>query len=76
MSSELCPVQDVCIHYKITSRFPPNNDVRNKFPCYKWITMECSKMGALAELQEYATNEVMACNIEKIRKIKRGLKNG
>ena len=74
MSLPKCPMQEICQHYTTGDNKPKNNDVRHKISCYKWITMECEKIGILAELQEYATGEVMACNLEKIRKIKRGLK--
>ena len=71
-----CFVQDICQHYTTGDNKLKGHDTRHHLSCYKWITMECEKIGALAELQEYATGKVMACDIEKIRKIKRGLKNG
>ena len=39
MSHKLCPCQEACVHYRSGSNRPPNNDVRNKYICMKYVKM-------------------------------------
>ena len=73
MSLRLCLVQDVCGHFATGDNRPHNHQVRVTIPCQRWMAMDCEKLPLLAELQEFTTGQIFACNIEKIRKIKREL---
>lgn len=67
---KLCPIQEVCRKFKTGDNKPPNNDVRDKYPCKSFLDMSCD-MGL--RLQEWIDGPV-ACNLEKIRRIKKELK--
>ncbi len=70
MSLFLCPIQDLCQHFITGDNKPPNHNVRIKHPCFKWVSMECPIIDTLATVQEFATGELMACNIQKIKRLK------
>ena len=69
----MCLVQEICRHYTngINKR---GHYPRVTTPCTRWLLMDCEKIGELSILQEYATGEVMACEVAKIRRIKKELK--
>ncbi len=58
---KICPCQDNCIHYKSGSRQPPNNDVRNKYVCAKYI--KGCDMAVYYETQIMGL--IVACKISK-----------
>jgi len=72
-----CPIQEVCRFYTSGDNKPPNNDVRQKFPCKKWLDLSC-EMGV--KLQEFISGKPIACNLEDVKrkkeKIKAELKEG
>lgn len=39
MSLTKCPCQENCVHYESNGRMPPNNDVRNKQVCSRYVKM-------------------------------------
>ena len=73
MSLLLCPIQELCRHYTNGTKRKVHH-IRISDPCNRWVAMDCSQIGILAQLQEYATGEVMACSLEKVRRLKRKLK--
>ncbi len=73
MSAKLCIAQEICQHYTDNSKSKVHH-IRITNPCQHWVSMDCEKMLLLAELQEWTTGEVMVCNIEKGRRIRRVLK--
>ncbi len=62
MKKKLCPIQDTCTDYDSGSNLPPNNDVRHKYPCQKWVDMTCI-MGL--ELYKHYFGNYPACSIKK-----------
>jgi len=68
-----CPIQELCNHYTNGSK-RRSHHIRLTDPCNHWLAMNCEKMAILAELTEYATGKVFACNISKIKRIKGDLK--
>jgi len=74
MIKNLCHLQEICQHFITSDNKPKNHDVRSKFPCQHWLAMDCEKMMLLIELNTFATGEIVSCNIEKIRRIKKELK--
>jgi len=73
---QFCFCQELCSHYNVGDNKPPNHDVRTKYPCRHWLAMDCEKIFALAELQEYCTGQPMACKIDKIHRLKKELGGG
>ncbi len=71
MSPKLCLYQEVCQHYKTGDSKPNNHHVRATIPCKYWLAMDCGKIGELSVLQEFTTGDVMACNIEKRKRLRR-----
>ena len=69
MSAPVCLYQEVCRHYKTGDNKPKNHDVRNKYPCKQWLAMDCEKMWLLVELQEFATGEIVSCEVAKVRRL-------
>ena len=69
-----CFIQEICQHYLTGDNKPNNHDVRNKYPCKRWLAMDCEKMPLLAELGEYATGTVMMCDLAKIKRIREAMK--
>ena len=55
MSHQLCPVQDLCVKYRLGSRLPPNNDVRNKYVCSRYVKM--------CEMAVYYETQIMGLTI-------------
>ena len=45
-------------------------------PCKHWLAMDCEKMSAVLDVYTFTTGRVVACNVQKIGKIKEGLKRG
>ncbi len=64
MSLRVCPIQDICINYKVGGRKPPNNDVRNKVPCKSFLDFSC-KLTITIQLE--AMGLIIACDINKGR---------
>ena len=62
----LCRLQEDCSQYENGGREPPNHDIRNKIPCKKTLDYSC---GLYIQLR-YWYNETIACNIEKVNKIR------
>lgn len=69
MSMPLCPIQDLCPHFKSGNK-PPNQDVRNKFPCQSFLDMSCEES---IRIQLYL-GETIACDIKEVKKKKKALK--
>jgi len=67
---KLCYIQETCPDFEPGDNKPPNNDVRTKYPCVKSLRGVC-EMDINLRLHH---GETIACNIEKIREIKEGLK--
>lgn len=61
MSLTKCSCQDICIHFETGTNHPPNNDVRNKHICSKYLKG--------CELALYVETEIMgltvACKIKR-----------
>ena len=64
-----CEIAEVCPHYESGDNKPPNNDVRNKIPCVKFLKMSC-EMGV--NIQIFLRGEGISCNIEKVKRLKGG----
>jgi len=62
MSLSKCPIQDICRHFSTGDRKPKNHDVRDKFPCTKFIDMSCE---LTVEIQTWAMGLVIACKVGK-----------
>jgi len=54
-----CPIQETCQEYSRDDNLPPNNDVRNKYVCQKWLDMTCV-MGL--ELYRWFNGNYPACS--------------
>jgi hypothetical protein len=65
----LCPMQEVCQHFTTNDDKPTNHDVRNKFPCYHWLSYDCLKIQAIYDLIHFCTGQATACSIEKRDKV-------
>ena len=70
MSAKLCSQQELCRHYTDSSKRKVHH-IRITNPCKHWLALDCEKMLILAELQEFTTGEIMACEIAKINRIKK-----
>ena len=63
-----CPRQEDCYSFRPCDNKPPNHHIRVTEPCKYWNG-------------EYCTHKIVgvkpgdACNIEKVKRIKRGLKD-
>lgn len=59
----LCSCQENCIHYRSGNRKPPNNDVRNRYVCSRYVKM--------CEMAVYYETQIMgltvACDMNKRR---------
>jgi len=66
-----CPTQELCLHFESGDNKPKNHDVRNKFPCVKFLDMSCEES---VRIQLYL-GETLACDINKISRIKRNLRD-
>jgi len=64
-----CPIQELCIDYSSGGNEPPNHDVRDKVPCFHFISMSCP---ALLEILP-KVGESISCNIEEVKEKKRRL---
>lgn len=69
MGMFLCPIQDLCLHYKSGNK-PPNHDVRSKVPCKSFLNMSCEESVRI----QIFLGETLACNIKKVRRIKKEVK--
>ena len=58
-----CPLHEECLEYESGDNKPPNHDVRNKYPCSKFIAMSCP---ALLEILPMV-GEDMSCNREEVK---------
>ena len=67
---KVCPIQDLCLYFETGDNKPKNHDVRNKFPCTKFLDMSCEES---IRIQLYL-GETLACDIGKINRIKKSLK--
>ena len=65
---KLCPIQEICIDYNSGSNKPPNHDVRISEPCKLWLDMSC-ELVSLFYMK--IKGSYPACNIEKIRRLKK-----
>ena len=63
---KLCRLQEDCPQYKNSGREPPNHDIRNKIPCQKTLDYSCEMYVLIRNWY----NEPIACNIEKVNKIR------
>ena len=70
MSLKNCPLSEICVMYKSGGRKPPNNDVRNKIPCKSFLDVSC-EMGMSLELWLAGPNGI-SCDIEKVKRLRRG----
>ncbi len=61
-----CPIQDLCQHFGCGDNKPRNNDVRNKFPCVKFLDMSCAESIRI----QIFLGETLACNLEKIKRVR------
>ena len=64
---KICPIQYSCSGYGPVGREPPNNDIRDKYPCKGWLKIDC-EMGL--RLYKHYTGKYPACKVNKDRKIK------
>ena len=71
MSAKLCSEQEFCRHYTDGSK-RRSHHIRIINPCNHWLAMDCEKMMLLAELQEFTTGEIIACDIAKVYRLKAG----
>ncbi len=62
MSLFKCPIQDICQHFSTGDSKPKNHDVRDKFPCTKFLDMTCILS---VEIQVWAMGLIIACEIKK-----------
>jgi len=67
-----CPISEVCPHYESGDNKPPNNHVRLTVPCVKFVNMSCD----MATSIRLFMGETIACDIEKIKRIKGRIKDG
>jgi len=70
MSSKLCLIQDICPHFTNGTKRKAHH-IRLSDPCLRWVGADCEKITLLAELSYWLTGEVIACNIEKIARLKK-----
>jgi len=56
----LCYIQDVCPKYASRGA-PPNNDIRNKYPCDRFILTDCEMYTGL---HLWITGKGISCGIE------------
>ena len=73
--SKVCIVQASCIHYS-SGTSSRDHYTRDHVPCKHWLAMDCEKMSAVLDVYTFTTGRVVACNVQKIGKIKEGLKRG
>ena len=71
---KICPLQDVCKHFKSGDTKPPNHHVRATIPCTHWIILDCEKMMPLVEVYQWASGEIFACELAKRAKIYKKIK--
>jgi hypothetical protein len=58
---KVCELQHACVKYKRSDNLPPNNDVRDKYPCQKFIDSNCEMYLHWSSWQGYT----IACRIKK-----------
>ena len=56
-----CDLQHACVKYETGDNHPPNNDVRDKCPCVKFLHSNCEMYLYWASWQGYT----IACRIRK-----------
>ena len=66
---KLCPIQEICNHFSNGTK-RRSHHIRLSDPCKKWLVMDCERILELGAVIEYATGKPMACNIEKVKRIK------
>jgi len=66
MSLFVCPIQEVCPKYE-NGTINKEHFVRLTHPCNQFLAMCCE---TAVQLEMFLTNEPMACNIEKIHRLK------
>ena len=71
MIKNLCHLQEICQHFITSDNKPKNHDVRSKYPCQRWLAMDCEKMMIVLELEKFTTGKVTSCNIEDVKRKKR-----
>ena len=69
---KVCANQELCPNYQTGDNRPPNHHVRVTVPCTTYTDMTCD-MGTRLEVWNNGGNGI-ACDIGKISKIKRALK--
>jgi len=70
---KLCLYQELCRHYNNNTKRRVHH-IRITEVCKHWLASDCEKIDELMVLQEYITGQPVACNVEKIKRIKGELK--
>ncbi len=68
-----CPISHCCDRYSSGDNKPPNEHVRVTIPCVSWVAMTCD-MGVELEMW-LGHKDGIACDLNKINKIKESVKN-
>lgn len=68
----VCYLQDSCPQYITGDNKPPNNHVRLTVPCRKSVVMSCEMETAVRLFY----GETIACNLEKVQRIKQMATSG
>jgi len=69
MANKVCYLSEVCPYYSSGDNKPSNHDVRNHFPCVKYLDNSC-EMDINVRL--FFKEEIL-CDVNKIKKIKGGI---
>ena len=59
--ARMCDLQHACVKYETGDNKPRNNDVRDKYPCKKFVQSNCKMYLTWAHHQGYT----IACRIKK-----------
>ena len=70
--NENCYLSGQCPHYKSGDNKPPNEHVRSTIPCVKFLDMSC-EMSVSVRL---FFGEEIACNIDKMKRLKENARSG
>jgi len=69
-----CLHSEYCRHYATGDSRPKNHQVRMTIPCKRYIAMDCEMMVEVMTMETFCMGKVQACDLEKVRKVKKGVK--
>ena len=69
---KFCPIQELCQEYTTGDNKPPNHHLRITLPCKLFLDFSCEES---VRIQIFLGKD-MSCDIEKVNRIRKGLKGG